>query len=82
MTEIIGILAAILTTVCYMPQAWHVIRTRHTDGISLLAYVTLFGGVGLWFIYGILRHDFPLMLCNGLTLPMILTVIIIKIRHK
>jgi MtN3 and saliva related transmembrane protein len=82
MTETIGLLAAILTTVCYMPQAWHVIRTRHTAGISLLAYVTLFGGVSLWLVYGILLHDIPLMLANGLTLPMILIVIVIKIRHK
>lgn len=82
MTETIGLLAAILTTICYIPQAWHVIRTRHTAGISLIAYCTLFCGIFLWLIYGLLKHDMPLMLANGLTLPMVLAVIVIKFRHK
>ena len=30
--------------------------------------LALFGsGVGLWFVYGALKHSFPLMLANGLT---------------
>jgi MtN3 and saliva related transmembrane protein len=82
MTELIGFLAAILTTACYVPQAWHVVKERKTDGISLLAYVTLFSGVSLWFIYGILMADWPLILANGISLPLIGTVIAMKIRSK
>jgi len=82
MTEIIGFLAAILTTACYIPQALHVVRERNTAGISLLAYTTLFGGVFLWMVYGFLINSLPIILANGITLPLIGIVIAMKIRHK
>ena len=81
MTEWIGILAGILTTACYIPQAMHVIRERNTQGISLLAYLALFCGVTLWFVYGLLLWNMPLLLANGISLPLIATVLIMKIRH-
>jgi MtN3 and saliva related transmembrane protein len=81
MTEWIGLLAAILTTACYVPQALHVVRERNTDGISLSAYLTLFIGIVLWLVYGLLMHDMPLILANGLTLPLLCVVIYVKIQH-
>jgi len=78
--EIIGLFAAILTTACYIPQTLHVFKSRKTDGISLLGYSTLFAGVSLWLIYGIMLGDLPLILANGITLPLILAIIIMKIR--
>lgn len=82
MIETIGLLAAILTTGCYIPQALHVVRSRNTGGISLLAYSTLFTGIALWFIYGLFIHDMPLILANGITLPLVGLIIAMKIRHK
>lgn len=81
MIEWIGILAGILTTTCYIPQAMHVIRERNTGGISLLGYSTLFIGVFLWLIYGLLIWNLPLLLANGISLPLISAVLIMKIRH-
>ena len=82
MTEFIGFLAAILTTACYIPQAVHVLRTRNTGGISLLAYSTLFLGIALWIIYGIFISSMPIMLANAITLPLVGTVIVLKLKHK
>ncbi len=82
MVKLIGFIAAILTTGCYIPQAWHVVKERNTGGISLLAYVTLFTGIALWFVYGIMMDDMPLILANGLTLPLLAIVIAMKLRHK
>ena len=82
MAEIIGLCAAVLTTACYIPQAWHVIRERNTAGISLLAYSALFCGVALWFVYGIFRHDWPLMLANGISLPLLAIIIFMKVTQK
>jgi len=80
MTEWIGYMAAILTTLCYIPQAVHVLRTRKTDGISLLAYAALFSGISLWFIYGILICNWPLIAANGIVLPLLGIIIVMKIR--
>ncbi len=82
MAEWIGFLAAILNTVCYVPQALHMIRSRNTQGVSLLSYLTLFSGVALWLTYGILIHNMPIMLANGISLPLIFVVIFMKMRHK
>ena len=35
--DIIGTLAAILTTASFVPQAWHTFRTRDVRGISLVS---------------------------------------------
>ena len=81
-TEIVGYLAAFITTVCYLPQAIHVIRTKHLAGISLLAYSMLFVGVSLWALYGILKNDWPLMGANILSLMLIGPILVMKIRHR
>lgn len=81
MTEWIGLMAAVLTTGCYVPQALHVIRERTTSGISLIAYIALLIGVTLWCIYGILISNIPLILANGITTPLVLIVVVMKIRH-
>lgn len=80
MTELVGYLAALITTICYMPQALHVIRTRQTAGLSLLGYSLLFVGVALWAIYGVLKMDWPLILANFISLMLIGTILVMKIR--
>ncbi len=82
MKEIIGLMAALLTTACYIPQALHVLRSHSTAGISLLAYATLFIGIALWLVYGLLLGDLPIILANGLTLPLLSVVIIKKLRNR
>ena len=78
----IGFAAALLTTGCYIPQALHVVRSRNTGGISLLGYSALFCGVFLWLVYGIMVKDWPLILANGITLPLLAIVLFMKLRHK
>jgi len=41
MMENIGFLAAVLTTLSFLPQAVLTLRTRKTDEISLTMYLTL-----------------------------------------
>lgn len=66
-TEILGFVAAISTTVSFVPQAIKVIRTRNTDGISLLMYALFTAGMSLWLIYGIVIGSRPMMISNLIT---------------
>ena len=59
MNDVIGILAAFLTTVSFVPQAILAIRTRRTDGISLLMYSMFTLGVAVWLVYGLLIGSLP-----------------------
>jgi MtN3 and saliva related transmembrane protein len=81
MIEWIGYAAAFFTTVCYVPQAVHVIVTRHTQSISSLTYCMLFLGISLWLIYGLLKGDWPIVAANGVSLPLVIIILLMKLRH-
>jgi MtN3 and saliva related transmembrane protein len=78
LTEAIGTVAAILTTIAFAPQ---VIRTWRigAEGLSWLMLALFGSGVGLWFLYGMLRSSGPLMLANGLTGAQVLCILAIKL---
>ena len=78
--ELIGSLAAILTTSAFIPQVWQVWRSKHTKDISLAMYATFTCGVALWLGYGILLNAWPIILANSITLLLAGTVLILKLR--
>ena len=55
--ELIGLLAAILTTIAFIPQVFKVIKTRSSEGLSLTTYLIFITGVSLWLIYGICNKN-------------------------
>jgi len=79
----IGIVAACLTSVAFVPQVWRVIATRDTRAISLWMYLLFSTGVGLWLLYGLLLSLWPVIIANSVTLLLSLIVIFFKLReHK
>ena len=78
----IGLVAAICTTGSFIPQALKTISTKNTKGISLGMYVMFVLGVTLWLAYGIVINDLPLILANGITLMLSLTILIYKLRYR
>ena len=79
--RLIGFAAATLTTISFLPQAYHSLRTRDTHSISLGMYTLFTLGIALWLIYGLLIHDLPVMLANGATLLLALIVLVLKLRY-
>ena len=61
MVDLIGYIAASLTTFSFVPQVLHTIKTRDTSGISLGMYCILVIGIFLWLVYGILKGDVMLL---------------------
>ncbi len=62
--SITGIIAAVLTTSAFVPQAWKIIKQRKVKDLSLTMYVMMFTGQFCWLIYGLNLNDFPLILAN------------------
>ena len=79
--NIIGSLAAITTTISFLPQALKVIRTRDTRSISLLMYLFFTFGVACWLFYGLMRHDIPVTTANGITFILSLIILCFKLRE-
>lgn len=75
-----GYCAAVLTTVSFVPQLIRVWRLRSARDISLTMFLAFSLGVLLWLIYGISLHSIPMILANGLTLALSLTILILKLR--
>ena len=65
--EVIGSAAAILTTASFFPQAFHVLRTRDTQAISLAMYTLFTAGIALWGVYGLMTGQLPIIISNGIT---------------
>lgn len=79
MTELIGALAALLTTIAFVPQALRAWQTRNLSAISLTMYLVFTTGVSLWLVYGLLLKSWPIILANAVTLPLAGTVLVLKI---
>lgn len=82
LTEMIGMVAAILTTVSFVPQVWHSFQTRDVSGISLPMYSIFTVGIALWLSYGVLLGAWPLIVANGITLSLASTILWMKLRYK
>ena len=81
-TTTIGLLAAVSTTTSFLPQAIKTIKTKNTLGISLGMYSLFSFGTLLWFIYGIMDNDLPIMIANGITLVFAGIILTYKIKYK
>ena len=75
MTTFIGFIAAALTTLSFLPQVVKVLRSKDTSGLSLLMYGIFSLGVALWTLYGVLTWSLPIILANGVTLLLSLTIL-------
>ena len=79
--EIVGLSAAFLTTSAFIPQVYKIYEEKNADGISLTMYIILFTGVILWFIYGILIGSLSIIIANGVTALLQLSIIIFKLKN-
>ena len=79
--DAIGAIGAVLTTVCWLPQAAQIIRERETRAISLPASATFTLGMGLWLLYGVALGDWPLIGSSAVTLALMLLIVGLKLKH-
>jgi len=79
--EIIGYLAATLTTASFVPQAILTIKTRNTESLSLGMYSTFTLGVLCWLIYGIHLGDKAIIFANAITLLLAASILSFKIYN-
>ena len=76
----IGMLAAILTTGCWLPQLLRSWRTRSVGDISWVYLLALGTGVFLWAAYGLATGDLPIVLANTVTGAALLALVAMKAR--
>ncbi len=80
--EIIGLVAASLTTSAFVPQVYKALRDKSTADISLTMYIVLLAGLLLWIIYGVYLNSLAIILANVITGILALIMLILKLKHK
>lgn len=74
--QILGIIAGVLTSVAMMPQLIKVLREKKAEDVSIVMMLVLIIGLSLWVWYGILTDDLPIILANGFSVLVNLTLLI------
>lgn len=77
----IGYVAALLTTLSFVPQAVLTLRTRNTEGISLFMYLLFTVGVACWLVYGLVKIDLAIILANFVTLLLAANILAVKVAN-
>ena len=79
--EIVGAVAATLTTIAFIPQAHKVLVYKDTHSLSLGMYLIFTTGVLLWALYGYLRGDWVIVAANVVTAVLCLAILTMKLRN-
>ena len=80
--EIIGLIAAILTTSAYVPQVIKTLKVKDVESLSLTMYVVMFLGVLMWLTYGIFQKSISIVLANIVTGGLTFTLIFLKLKYR
>jgi MtN3 and saliva related transmembrane protein len=78
---LVSTIAAILTTVAFVPQALHIIRRKETSAVSLVMYSLFATGVFFWGLFGVLIGSWPIIIANVLTFGLAMTIVALKLRY-
>jgi MtN3 and saliva related transmembrane protein len=79
-TTVIGLLAAICTTVSYFPQLKKCWETGRAADLSLKMFIALATGVALWVLYGVLKEDFVIISANAVSLVLLAGILYFRLR--
>jgi MtN3 and saliva related transmembrane protein len=78
--DAVGYIAATLTTIAFVPQAWKTWKTRSAAGVSLRMYAIFTAGVALWLVYGLMIRAWPVVIANIVTLVLALFILVMRLK--
>jgi len=80
--KIIGISAATLTTLGFVPQIVKVSKNKSVKDVSILTILQFLVGVFCWMIYGFYLHDLIIIVANGITLVTLIVLLALYIKYS
>ena len=79
--DYIGSVAAVCTTISFLPQLLRVWRRKSAADISLTMFLLFSFGVACWLAYGIGLGAAPIIAANTVTLALALAILALKLRY-
>src|SRR5262249_589756 len=80
-TDVLGGVASVLSVVAFLPQVVKAWRSGSTADISLVTFILIASGAGVWMVYAHLRQDWAVMTTNACILVLALAVLGLKFLH-
>jgi len=80
--EVIGLLAATLTTYSFLPQVYKTWKTKDVSAFSLTTFSLFFVGIICWLIYGIYMQSLSMILANTITLVSSFLILVFIIKYR
>ncbi len=80
--EIIGFIAAVLTTAAFLPQVYKTWKTKDVSSLSLPMLFLFFIGIVAWLVYGFLKNSPPMIFANSITVVSSFLLIYFKIKYR
>ncbi|GCE65876.1 MtN3 and saliva related protein [cyanobiont of Ornithocercus magnificus] len=79
--DIYGFMAAVLSTIAFLPQVIKTWRTKKADDVSIVMLLTFIAGLLFWIIYGFQTHALPVLLANTMTLILNVAILALKLIY-
>ena len=80
--EFFGYLAAILTTLAFIPQLTKTLKTKKAEDVSLTTLIMFLTGVAAWIIYGIQISSKPILIANLITFLLNFLILVFKLIYS
>ena len=81
-SETYGYIAALLTTIAFLPQLTKTFKTKSANDVSLVMLIMFMTGLVFWIIYGWKTNAIPVLLANITTLILNSSILILKVLYK
>jgi len=75
-------IAAIVTTTSWIPQAIRTIRAGEASDFSWAYLIAFMSGIATWLFYGVLKSDIAIILANAITLTLLVPIAFVKMRSE
>ena len=82
MVYAIGLLAAALTSLSYLPQVRKAFPRGATKDLSFKTLTVLAAGLALWVVYGLLNGDSVIVIANVVGLSLVGVLLALKLRDS
>ncbi|MFM2394851.1 MAG: hypothetical protein RLZZ546_2834 [Bacteroidota bacterium] len=79
--DILGYVAATLTTVSFIPQFYKIYKSKSAKDVSITMFTIFTIGLTLWLYYGVLLKSLPIIISNTVTVLLSLGILFMKIKY-
>ena len=80
--DLFGFLAALLTTIAFLPQLYKTWKTKSADDVSLFMLILFISGLISWIVYGFKIQSAPILVANIITFIFNFSILILKISYS